>query len=120
MSMRVSILIVLAFAGLGSGADVTPEVLYKKHCVLCHDSPGATRAPALSVMRQMSPETIVNSLEGGLMKQQGTALARAERRSLAEWLTGKTIGNSTATIGMCENASAPFEVDDRAWTSWGN
>jgi hypothetical protein len=75
-------------------------------------------------MRQMSPETIVNSLEGGLMKQQGTALASAERRSLAEWLTGKTIGDTlgkpAATTGMCENASAPFEVDDKAWTGWGN
>src|SRR5260370_1314602 len=116
----VSILIILAFAGLGSAADVTPDVLYKQHCALCHDSPGPTRAPALSVMRQMSPETIVNSLEGGLMKQQGAALASAERRSLAEWLTGKTIGNSGTPTGMCENTAAPFEVDDKAWTGWGN
>src|SRR5260370_31837059 len=111
--MRLSILMVLAFGGLGSASAVTPEVLYKQHCALCHDSPGATRTPALSVMREMSPEMIVNTLEGGLMKQQGTALASAERRSLAEWLTGKTIGNSAATTGMCENASAPFEVADK-------
>src|SRR5258708_3124693 len=116
----VSILIIVAFAGLGSAADVTPKVIYKQPCALCHDSPGATRAPALSVMRQMSPETIVNSLEGGLMKQQGAALASAERRSLAEWLTGKTIGNSAAPTRMCENTAAPFEGDDKAWTGWGN
>jgi polyvinyl alcohol dehydrogenase (cytochrome) len=118
--MRLSVLIVLVSTGLGSAADVTPEVLYKQHCALCHDSPRATRAPTLSVMRQMSPEAIVNSLEGGLMKQQGTGLANAERRSLAEWLTGKTIGSSAATTGMCENRAAPFEVDDNAWTGWGN
>jgi polyvinyl alcohol dehydrogenase (cytochrome) len=118
--MRLSILIVLTSAGLGSAADVTPEVLYKQHCAMCHDSPGATRAPALTVMRQMSPETIVNSLEGGLMKQQGAALALTERRSLAEWLTGKTIGTQAATSGMCENRAAPFEVNDTAWTGWGN
>src|SRR5258708_35415261 len=110
--LRLSILTILAFAGLGSAADVTPDVLYKQHCALCHDSRGPPRAPALSVMRQMSPETIVNSLEGGLMKQQGTALARAERRSLAEWLTGKTIGDTlghpAAPTGMCENTAAPF------------
>src|SRR5258708_358130 len=116
----VSILIIVAFAGLGSAADVTPKVIYKQPCALCHDSPGATRAPALSVMRQMSPETIVNSLEGGLMKQQGAALASAERRSLAEWLTGDTLAYPAATIGMCENAATPFEVDDKAWTGWGN
>jgi len=72
-------------------------------------------------MRQMSAETIVNTLESGLMKQQGAALAGAERRSLAEWLTGKTIGNAAAaTAGMCENRAAPFEVDNAAWTGWGN
>src|ERR1700687_2704047 len=98
----LSIIIALAFTGLGFAADVTPEVLYKQHCALGHDAPGPTRAPALSVMRQMSPETIVNSLEGGLMKQQGAALAGAERRSLAEWLTGKAIGNAAAIMGMCE------------------
>src|SRR5260370_22566419 len=110
LRVRLSILIVLGFAGLGSAADVTPEVLYKQHCALCHDSPGPTRAPALSVMRQMSPETIVNSLECGLMKQQGTALASAERRSLAVWLSGKATGNSSATTGRCETTSAPFAV----------
>src|SRR6266404_3982798 len=79
--MRLSILVAFACAGSASAGDVSPEVLYKQHCVMC----------------QMSPETIVNALESGLMKQQGAALASSDRRALAEWLTGKTIGSIAPT-----------------------
>src|SRR5580700_401466 len=57
--------------GVARAADSTPAALYKQHCGMCHDNPGETRAPAAAVMRQMSPEAIVNALENGLMKEQG-------------------------------------------------
>jgi polyvinyl alcohol dehydrogenase (cytochrome) len=110
-----------ALAGLAAAADVTPAMLYKQHCALCHDNPGATRAPAVAVMRQMSPEAVVNALENGLMKEQGKALAAAERRSLAEFLTAKTIGSAAApATGFCENRNAAFDVGGNAWDGWGN
>src|SRR5580658_356669 len=104
----------MAMAGLAA-ADVTPAMLYKQHCALCHDNPGVTRAPSVAVMRQMAPEAVVNALENGLMKEQGKLLAAAERRSLAEFLTAKTIGSAAApATGFCENRNAAFDVGGNA------
>lgn len=100
-------------------ADVTPAMLYKQHCAMCHDNPGATRAPALSVIKQMSPEAVINSLDNGLMKQQGAALAPADRRSLAEFLTGKAVGTVARDTGFCVKAPE-FQIDQSSWNGWGN
>src|SRR5580700_3107434 len=115
------IIALLGLTGFASAADVSPATLYHQHCATCHENPGSTRAPALNVMRQMSPEAIVNALESGLMKEQGKALASAaDRRSLAEWLTGKTIGSGPATAGFCENRTAAFDLGENSWDGWGN
>jgi polyvinyl alcohol dehydrogenase (cytochrome) len=115
------IVALLGLTGFASAADVSPATLYQQHCATCHENPGSTRAPALNVMRQMSPEAIVNALETGLMKEQGKALASAaDRRSLAEWLTGKTIGSGPATAGFCENRTAAFDLGENSWDGWGN
>ncbi len=100
-------------------ADTTPASLYQQHCNACHSNPGATRAPAITVMRQMSPENILNALENGAMKQQASVLQPAERRAIAEWITAKTIGSAPVSAGMCENRSADF-VPSEGWSSWGN
>lgn len=115
---------ILAAAGLAS-ADTTPAALYQQHCGMCHDNPGATRAPTVTVMRQMSPELILNALENGLMKEQGKGLGSAERRSLAEFLAGKAIGSSAASSGFCANRDATFDLrgdgpHDDDWSGWGN
>jgi polyvinyl alcohol dehydrogenase (cytochrome) len=102
-------------------ADVKPADLYQQHCAACHANPGATRAPALTVMRQMSPENILNALDNGLMKQQAVSVAAANRRAIAEWIAGRMIGGSTATTGFCEKRDAEFDpAAGPAWESWGN
>ncbi len=103
-----------------AAADVTPAALYEQHCNVCHANPGATRAPALAVMKQMSPANIVNALENGLMKQQGGSLQAAQRRAIAEWITGKTIGAAEKVAGLCAERNAAFDPGGPAWSSWGN
>src|SRR5437660_952926 len=88
--MRFAIL----FASLAFAADPDGSALYKLHCAMCHDASGETRAPAPSALKQMSPENIVRALESGLMKDQGASLTSTERRTVAEFLTGKAIGTA--------------------------
>jgi len=107
----------LAVSGL---LRADPATTYKQSCAMCHDNPSATRAPSTGVMRQMSPETIVNALENGLMKQQGATLAAADRRAVAEWLSGKTIGSAQAATGFCENRNAALDLNGDSWDGWGN
>src|SRR5690349_24858818 len=96
---------VLALAALVVAAEPDGATVYKQRCAICHDVSGETRAPAPAAMRLMSPENIVRALDSGLMKEQGAALSAADRRTVAEFLTGKSIGraNPAAKTNACED-----------------
>ena len=59
--------------------------LFKTYCATCHDgSSGAeSRAPQPDVMKQMTPEHILEVLEKGVMKGQAAERSRAQRRTPA-------------------------------------
>jgi polyvinyl alcohol dehydrogenase (cytochrome) len=95
-----------------------PE-LYKQHCAMCHDNSAETRAPAPSALKLMSPENLVRALESGVMKDQGAALIAADKKTVAEFLTGKMIGAQQApTVGVCESNPA-FSPTGKNWNGWG-
>jgi polyvinyl alcohol dehydrogenase (cytochrome) len=102
-------------------ADPAGAAIYKEHCAACHDTSGATRAPAPAALRLMAPENIVSTLESGVMKEQGAALTAGQRREVAEFLTGKTIGATSqqTKIGMCANPNASLENSGPSWNGWG-
>jgi len=77
-------------------ADQDGAALYKQRCAACHDVSGQTRAPNPAALHQMSPEFIVRALESGAMQDQGASLTAAERRTVAEFLTGKTVEEGPA------------------------
>ncbi len=95
------------------------EALYKKNCAICHEVGGVTRAPARNALARMSPEIILDALEAGIMKSQGEALSVAERRLLAEHLSGNKLGTRTPMSGACEGAPPPMKLDSSDWNGWG-
>jgi polyvinyl alcohol dehydrogenase (cytochrome) len=113
--------IVFLLGTLAWAADPDGSALYKQHCAACHEVSGQTRAPAPTALRQMSPENIIRSLESGLMKDQGATLSAAERRTIAEFLTAKTVGaaSAPANAGMCADPKAPFSLTNADWNGWG-
>jgi polyvinyl alcohol dehydrogenase (cytochrome) len=108
--------------GLVYAADPDGSALYQQHCAACHEVSGQTRAPGPAALRQMSPENIVRSLESGVMKEQGASLTNAERRTVAEFLTGKLIGAEPvhANAGMCADPNAPLSASPSDWNGWGS
>ena len=107
------------FAAAAFAADPDGAALYRTRCAMCHEASGATRAPAPSAMRQMTPENIVKALESGIMKDQGSAMAAEERKAVAEYLTGKLIGQSQVSkVGMCADPKAPFSMTGESWNGW--
>jgi polyvinyl alcohol dehydrogenase (cytochrome) len=77
--------------------------------VTCHDGAEGARAPKLEVLRQRSPEAILSALTAGGMRPQGARLTGAERRAVAEYVTGKAFGSDItgASVGRC-TSSPPF------------
>src|SRR5207249_2826704 len=98
-----------------------PPSLFASDCATCHhgDDP---RAPSPEALRGRSPQAIVDALTSGSMRYQGLSLSGAERRAMAEFLTGRTLRGSVggAATGRC--ARPPTLVDPSAgplWNGWG-
>ncbi len=52
--------------------------LYRTCCASCHETTGEGAAPSREVMKQLTPEQVLQSLEKGAMRAQGAERSRAE------------------------------------------
>jgi polyvinyl alcohol dehydrogenase (cytochrome) len=94
--------------------------VFRQACVACHTGDAAARAPSVDALRSRSPEAIIEILVNGAMRAQGAKLTGADRRAVAEFVTGKTMGGDVtgAATGRCQ-AATPLENTSPAWNSWG-
>jgi polyvinyl alcohol dehydrogenase (cytochrome) len=80
-----------------------------------------SRAPNQATLATFAPDAIVNALTNGSMRIQGEKLSEAERRDVAEFVTGRAVGSSSdASTGRC--ASTPPLSNPNSgpsWNGWG-
>src|SRR5262245_35199102 len=91
-----SIVATSAFVIFASGAYAqAPDgaAVFSRNCASCHNGVPENRAPSPEVLRQRSPEAILSALTAGGMRPQGGRLSGAERRAVAEYLTGRSLGS---------------------------
>lgn len=95
--------------------------VFARECSTCHTGAADTRAPAPDVLRRRSPEAILSALTAGGMRPQGGRLTGAERRAVAEYITGRVLGGDVtgATVGRCSTVP-PLVVtpESVAWSGW--
>jgi len=102
-------------------------VLFKNYCAVCHETADKSPAPQRDALSQLSPEQILQSLEKGTMKAQAAERSRAQRRALAEYLSGKPFAiapsNPIPKSAFCNSASPVRSSGDPlagpAWNGWG-
>src|SRR6476646_5094342 len=77
--------------------------LFARNCASCHDGADGSRAPSPEILRRRSPEAILSALTAGGMRPQGGRLSGAERRAVAEFLSGRALGSDLtgARLGRC-------------------
>ena len=115
-------MVVTACVAAPAAAQDGPS-LYKEHCASCHDG-RVDRAPTLDVLRAMSPQRILDVLEFGSMVSMTHGRTTAERRALAEFASGKPLGElftiAPAPKAMCRSTSA-FSIDSTqpVWNGFG-
>lgn len=118
----VSSCAVLFFASILSAQD--GAALYKRTCAACHDS-GAERVPSRESLKAMTPERVLATLESGAMIAMASRLSAAERRAVAEFVTGKSLGHASATVpspqAMCAEARGASDdlLSGPRWSGWG-
>ena len=107
-------LLIVSWATLAHAQDGAG--LHAEHCSRCHDG-GLPRVPARRVLSGLEPERILASLETGTMRTQGAERTAGEKRAIAAFLTGKTIGDSPAPPApkMCSTTPPA----DTSWNGWG-
>jgi polyvinyl alcohol dehydrogenase (cytochrome) len=101
--------------------------LFKSYCAICHEA-GAnndSRAPGRDVLARLTPEQILQALEKGAMKTQAAERSRAQRRALAEYLSGRPLSGEFPNLipkpAFCANRAEMFRnsLEGPAWNGWG-
>jgi len=109
-------------AGLLAAED--GATMYNQSCASCHDG-GNDRAPVRDTLRQMQPERVLAALESGSMISMANRRTPAERRALAEFVTGKSFAQPLDTAppakALCTGSSGGFTdpLAGAAWNGWG-
>ena len=87
----------------------------------CHRD-GQTTAPTPAVLRQLTPEGILNALTQGRMQVQGATLSEGERRAVAEYVAGRALATATTAVPNRCTTSPPMTdaATSPGWNGWGN
>jgi polyvinyl alcohol dehydrogenase (cytochrome) len=116
-----------AAAQLPAGTQGQPNgaAVFNGACAGCHLG-GDGGVPTIDVLREFSPEAIVNALTNGKMSPQGAGLSAADRAAVAQFITGKAPATAVAanTNQPANRCSAAAPTTDPTtgpnWMTWGN
>jgi len=119
----------------GPAARMAAQPIFNNNCASCHKNVMSsadqntlkeTNAPDTETLAQMSPEAIYAALTTGAMVQQAAKLSNDEKRLLAEFFGGRSLG--MLDVGdakhMINHCAANPQMTDPAkavsWSGWGN
>jgi polyvinyl alcohol dehydrogenase (cytochrome) len=125
-SMRhvlLGLLVVLGAPALLLAQAPDGAALYARNCASCHDT-GENRAPNRDAFRAMPPERVLASMETGSMITMANNRTAAERRAIAEFVTGASLSAPLVTSpppkAMCAAAPGTFTpASGPQWNGWG-
>src|SRR6185295_121094 len=82
---------------------------------------GNDRAPGRDALRSMSADRVLAAMETGPMISMAVRLTTADRRAIAEFVSGKPIGQPLVTTPPTKAMCPPdlVTLDGSTWTGWG-
>jgi polyvinyl alcohol dehydrogenase (cytochrome) len=94
--------------------------IYRGVCQNCHQGQ-APKAPSRTFLEMMTPEAIDRALSVGIMRRQAAGLTDADKRNVAEYLSGVKFGApQQPTAARCTGAAATFDLDRKPdIVGWG-
>src|SRR5215470_2674954 len=82
------------------------EALYKANCASCHDRPEG-RTPSRDALKDRTPDAVLAAMTSGSMTMQAINISATDRRTLAEYVTGKAFGSAAPkSAGLCETKAS--------------
>jgi polyvinyl alcohol dehydrogenase (cytochrome) len=122
--------LVLLMTGAASLAEAQPRPSestgvsqYFTNCASCHEATDG-HAPKTSVLKQMTPERILESLTTGTMRTQAENVSDIDRQLIAEWLGGRKldlglVGSAEKMPNVCSVHPPVRDLGAPAWNGWG-
>ena len=100
--------------------DHPGKAVYQSLCVNCHEGQ-VPKAPHLSMLQIMSPESIYRALTTGVMQDEAAGLDDKQKREVAEYLSGHAFGATSAQAApACTGQAAMFDrTATPGTTNWG-
>jgi polyvinyl alcohol dehydrogenase (cytochrome) len=98
---------------------------YFNNCASCHESPDISQqAPRTAVLKQMTPERVLEVLTTGSMRSNAAAISDPDKRVIAEWVGGRKIDNESVgsmekMSNVCSSHPQLRESSAGAWNGWG-
>ena len=121
-SLTLALLLLPAAAGSALAQAPDGAEVFQVACAACHTAALDSRGPSPEALGQRSPEAIIDVLMNGVMRLQGSRLSGAERRAVAEYLTGRTVGGDLTGPETARCATTPRLIDPLGvphWNGWG-
>lgn len=114
--------VVVGAANASWAQTVDGAAIFERDCVRCHNGAGDSRAPTTDVLRKRSPDAILSALTAGSMRPQGGRLNGTERRAVAEYLSGRSLGGDVTGVGTARcRVHAPLSLAGQpAWSGWSS
>ena len=78
------------------GSETGWNLFQTRGCARCHLTP-TEKAPTGEAIREMPPERIYASLTTGSMQMQAQALNDGQKRVIAEFMSGRTLGSAAGS-----------------------
>ena len=114
------------FQGTASAQD--GGALYRRDCAGCHDA-GVDRAPAREALATMTAERVLAAMESGPMLSMASRISGAERRAIAQFVTGKSLSardlsttppqSAMCVTGAVQPGRFSAPLTGRNWNGWG-
>src|SRR6516165_2291498 len=122
IAAAAAIAITISLRALAGTSEGPPDgaKLFETDCRVCHDGNDA-RAPSLEALRGRGPKAIVDALTSGSMRYQGLPLSGAERRAVAEFISGRKLRGTIAGTAQARCARpTPFgnPLAGPRWLGW--
>lgn len=122
MNKLIALAMMLCFsAGFGStlhGEELSGAALFEENCAGCHNG-SVPKAPHQIVFRMSAPESILETLQHGVMQAQAEHLSAEEKIAVAEYLSGQKLGDAKIVASkMCSDPMQLNKGSDEV-TSWG-
>jgi polyvinyl alcohol dehydrogenase (cytochrome) len=109
----------------GTAAAQDGAAAYRQNCAACHDM-GVDRAPTREALQTMAAERVLAALESGAMISMATRTTAAERRAIAQYITGKPLSKKDLDVSPSAQAMCAAKDDfsnplsGANWNGWGD